>query len=149
MLSQGDMYVVTRWSNLPCTSPSNNSELARFFSYQLNNSLTMFNRSLLIFDKLYFVLRHIFTTWWSTDWCQIVGCFVSEHMCNLVGISISVPRAIIGSQHWPSLAANCTRLIMPSRTSFFRCVRVFLTQIPLCPSDNDLFPFRFKRKQFQ
>jgi hypothetical protein len=146
MLSQGDMYVVTRWSNLPCTSPSNNSELARFFSYQLNNSLTMFNRSLLIFDKLYFVLRHIFTTWWSTDWCQIVGCFVSEHMCNLVGISISVPRAIIGSQHWPPIALDWSCLLV---LVFFRCVWVFLTQIPLCPSDHNLFPFRFKRKQFQ
>jgi hypothetical protein len=26
--------------------------------------------------------------------------------------------------------------------------RVFLPRIPLCPSDNDMFPFRFKRKQF-
>lgn len=26
--------------------------------------------------------------------------------------------------------------------------RVFLPRIPLCPSDDDLFPFRFKRKQF-
>jgi hypothetical protein len=26
--------------------------------------------------------------------------------------------------------------------------RVFLPQIPLCPSDDDMFPFRFKRKQF-
>jgi ATP-dependent DNA helicase PIF1 len=26
--------------------------------------------------------------------------------------------------------------------------RVFLPRIPLCPSDNDIFPFRFKRKQF-
>uniref|UniRef100_A0A8I6YMD2 ATP-dependent DNA helicase n=1 Tax=Hordeum vulgare subsp. vulgare TaxID=112509 RepID=A0A8I6YMD2_HORVV len=26
--------------------------------------------------------------------------------------------------------------------------RVFLPRIPLCPSDNDMFPFKFKRKQF-
>jgi ATP-dependent exoDNAse (exonuclease V) alpha subunit len=26
--------------------------------------------------------------------------------------------------------------------------RVFLPRIPLCPSDDDMFPFRFKRKQF-
>nr|XP_040251426.1 uncharacterized protein LOC120968594 [Aegilops tauschii subsp. strangulata] len=26
--------------------------------------------------------------------------------------------------------------------------RVFLPQIPLCPSENDMFPFKFKRKQF-
>jgi ATP-dependent exoDNAse (exonuclease V) alpha subunit len=26
--------------------------------------------------------------------------------------------------------------------------RVFLPQIPLCPSDDEMFPFRFKRKQF-
>ncbi|WVZ58841.1 hypothetical protein U9M48_009067 [Paspalum notatum var. saurae] len=26
--------------------------------------------------------------------------------------------------------------------------RVFLPRIPLCPSDNEMFPFRFKRKQF-
>ena len=26
--------------------------------------------------------------------------------------------------------------------------RVFLPRIPLCPSDSDMFPFRFKRKQF-
>lgn len=26
--------------------------------------------------------------------------------------------------------------------------RVFLPRIPLCPSDNDMFPFRMKRKQF-
>jgi hypothetical protein len=27
-------------------------------------------------------------------------------------------------------------------------MRVFLPRIPLCPSDDDMFPFRFKRKQF-
>ena len=27
-------------------------------------------------------------------------------------------------------------------------MRVFLPRIPLCPSDNDMFPFSFKRKQF-
>jgi hypothetical protein len=26
--------------------------------------------------------------------------------------------------------------------------RIFLPRIPLCPSDDDMFPFRFKRKQF-
>jgi len=26
--------------------------------------------------------------------------------------------------------------------------RVFLPRIPLCPSDDEMFPFRFKRKQF-
>ena len=26
--------------------------------------------------------------------------------------------------------------------------RVFLPRIPLCPSDDDIFPFKFKRKQF-
>ena len=26
--------------------------------------------------------------------------------------------------------------------------RVFLPRIPLCPSENDMFPFKFKRKQF-
>jgi ATP-dependent DNA helicase PIF1 len=26
--------------------------------------------------------------------------------------------------------------------------RVFLPQIPLCPSDDEMFPFQFKRKQF-
>ncbi|WVZ70718.1 hypothetical protein U9M48_019361 [Paspalum notatum var. saurae] len=26
--------------------------------------------------------------------------------------------------------------------------RVFLPRIPLCPSDDETFPFRFKRKQF-
>jgi len=26
--------------------------------------------------------------------------------------------------------------------------RVFLPRIPLCPSDNEMFPFQFKRKQF-
>jgi hypothetical protein len=26
--------------------------------------------------------------------------------------------------------------------------RVFLPRIPLCPSEDDMFPFRFKRKQF-
>ena len=26
--------------------------------------------------------------------------------------------------------------------------RVFLPRIPICPSDNDMFPFKFKRKQF-
>jgi hypothetical protein len=135
-----DTLVLTYWTwtktintetlaNLSCISPSNNSELARFFSYQLKNSLAMFNRSLLIFDKLHFLLPHIFTTWWSADWCQMVDCFVSEHMCNLVGISIFVPRAIAGSQHWPSLAANCTRSIMPSGTSFLPNVGVYLTEL--------------------
>jgi hypothetical protein len=27
-------------------------------------------------------------------------------------------------------------------------MRVFLPRIPLCPSDDEMFPFRFKRKQF-
>jgi hypothetical protein len=27
-------------------------------------------------------------------------------------------------------------------------MRVFLPRIPFCPSDDDMFPFRFKRKQF-
>jgi ATP-dependent exoDNAse (exonuclease V) alpha subunit len=26
--------------------------------------------------------------------------------------------------------------------------RIFLPRIPLCPSDDDMFPFKFKRKQF-
>jgi ATP-dependent DNA helicase PIF1 len=26
--------------------------------------------------------------------------------------------------------------------------RVFLPRIPLCPSDDQMFPFQFKRKQF-
>ena len=26
--------------------------------------------------------------------------------------------------------------------------RVFLPRIPLCPSDDEMFPFKFKRKQF-
>jgi ATP-dependent DNA helicase PIF1 len=27
-------------------------------------------------------------------------------------------------------------------------MRVFLPRIPMCPSDDEMFPFHFKRKQF-
>uniref|UniRef100_K3YBR9 DNA helicase Pif1-like 2B domain-containing protein n=1 Tax=Setaria italica TaxID=4555 RepID=K3YBR9_SETIT len=36
---------------------------------------------------------------------------------------------------------NGTRLVHAGK-------RVFLPRIPLCPSDDEMFPFQFKRKQF-
>ena len=77
---------------------------------------------------------------------------------HLLRLKIGCPVILLRNIDPPNGLCNGTRLIC---RGFQRNVidaeiaigehagkRVFLPQIPLCPSDDDMFPFKLKRKQF-
>uniref|UniRef100_A0A453CJP7 DNA helicase Pif1-like 2B domain-containing protein n=1 Tax=Aegilops tauschii subsp. strangulata TaxID=200361 RepID=A0A453CJP7_AEGTS len=60
---------------------------------------------------------------------------------HILKLKINCPIILLRNIDPASGLCNGTRLIHASK-------RVFLPRIPLCPSDDEMFPFRFKRKQF-
>ncbi|PWZ37531.1 ATP-dependent DNA helicase PIF1 [Zea mays] len=103
-------------------------------------------------DSTYITSRAILST--RNDWVDMINVkmidrFQGEHM-----LKIGCPVILLRNIDPANGLCNGTRLVVRGfqRNSIDAEIvlgkRIFLPRISLCPSDEEMFPFQFKRKQF-